>query len=114
MTAGISCFIRSIDGSWLQLDGVNVKLEMRRRFQREIARDGEGDDLIDQGSESMEFTITGRMESTTYLKTLDIFRSGSCWFIDPFEEREMKACFARLRYDSEDDSFEFLIIEDVI
>lgn len=114
MASGISCFIRSLEGSWLQLDGCGVNLEIRRRYQREIARDGEGDDLIDQGSESMEFTICGRMESSTYLKALEIFRSGTCWFIDPFEEREMKACFARIRFDSDGGDFEFLLIEDVV
>ena len=114
MASGQSCFIRSLDGDWLQLDDCHIKLEIRRRYQREIARDGEGDDLLDQGAESMEFTMTGRIDIATFLKVQTIFRSGTCWYIDPFEEREMKVCFARLRYDSETDEFEFLLIEDVV
>ncbi|MDP6742109.1 MAG: hypothetical protein QF807_02380 [Candidatus Thalassarchaeaceae archaeon] len=114
MATGHSCFIRSLDGDWLQLDNCNIKLEIRRRYQREVARDGEGDDLLDQGAESMEFTLNGHIDVPTYLKIQTIFRSGTCWFIDPFEERELKVCFARLRFDSETNEFEFLLIEDVV
>ncbi|MBT4058973.1 MAG: hypothetical protein HOE69_01525 [Euryarchaeota archaeon] len=114
MSADLSCFIRSIDGDWLQIDGCSVELEIRRRFQREVARDGEGDDLIDQGSESMEFVVSGRIDTPTYLKAQKIFRSGTCWFIDPFEECEIKACFAKIKYDSESNEFEFNLIEDVV
>lgn len=114
MSGGLSCFIRSLDGDWLQLDGCTVAIEIRRRFQREIARDGEGDDLIDQGSESMEFTLSGRMDLSTYLKAQTIFRSGTCWFIDPFDEQEIKVCFARIRYNSDSNDFDFQLIEDVV
>ena len=108
------CFIRSVDGDWLHLDGCQVKVEVRRRYQREVARDGEGDDLIDQGSESMEFNITGTMEMDTYLKALEIFRSGTSWLLDPFEEKELKTCFASLKYDGANGCYEFLLIEDVV
>ena len=114
MSGGLSCFIRSLDGDWLQLDGCCVSIEIRRRFQREIARDGEGDDLIDQGSESMEFRLGGRMDLQTYLKAQTIFRSGTCWFIDPFDEQEIKVCFARIRYNSDSNDFDFQLIEDVV
>jgi len=114
MAATKSCFIRSLDGDWLQLDNCNIKLEIRRRFQREVARDGEGDDLLDQGAESMEFLLTGLIDIPTFQKVQTIFRSGTCWIIDPFEEKELKVCFARLRFDSETDEFEFLLIEDVV
>ncbi len=114
MSGGQSCFIRSLEGDWLQLDGCTIQLEIRRRYQREIARDGEGDDLIDQGSESMEFTISGRADAATYLKAQTIFRSGTCFFIDPFEECELKTCFASIRYNSESKEFEFQLIQDVV
>lgn len=114
MSAGHSCFIRSLDGDWLQLVNCHIVLETRRRFQREVARDGEGDDLIDQGSKSMEFTISGQIDKSTFLKVQKIFRSGASWLIDPFEEREMKVCFAKIKYDTKTDEYEFLFIEDAI
>jgi len=114
MVGGRSCYIRSSDGDWLQLDDCAVTIEQRRRFQREVARDGEGDDLIDQGSESAEYRFTGRMDDDTYRSVLELFRTGGCWLIDPFEEMELKVCFARLRYNSADGTYEFHLIQDAI
>jgi hypothetical protein len=96
------------------VDDCSVAIEQRRRFQREVARDGEGDDLIDQGSESAEYTFTGRMDDETYLKVLKVFRAGTCWLIEPFEENELKVCFAKLCYDSSLGTFKFLLIQDAI
>jgi len=98
----------------LQLDDCAIAIEQRRRFQREVARDGEGDDLIDQGSESAEYIVTGRIDDETYLKVLEVFRAGTCWLIEPLEEMELKVCFARLCYDSNVGTFEILLIQDAI
>jgi hypothetical protein len=54
------------------------------------------------------------MDLSTYLKAQTIFRSGTCWFIDPFEEQEIKVCFARIRYNSDSNDFDFQLIEDVV
>ena len=108
------CYIRTSEGDWLQLEDCAIAIEQRRRFQREVARDGEGDDLIDQGSESAEYIVTGRIDDETYLKVLKVFRAGTCWLIEPLEEMELKVCFARLCYDSNLGTFEILLIQDAI
>jgi hypothetical protein len=79
-----------------------------------VARDGEGDDLIDQGSESAEYKFTGRIDDETYLKVLEVFRSGSCWLIEPLEEFELKVCFAKFCYDCKFGTFEIILIQDAI
>ena len=108
------CYMRTSEGDWLQLDDCSISIEQRRRFQREVARDGEGDDLIDQGSESAEYKFTGRIDDETYLKVLEVFRSGSCWLIEPLEEFELKVCFAKFCYDCKFGTFEIILIQDAI
>jgi len=52
--------------------------------------------ITDEGAESAEYTITGKMSLTDYKEILIIFRGGQPWFHDPFEERQMKASSSAL------------------
>ena len=67
---------------------------------------------VDEGSESAEYTITGNMSLPEYKEILEIFRGGQPWFHDPFEERQMKALFLSIDYDSASGAFEFILVED--
>tara|TARA_B110000008_G_scaffold145426_1_gene147143 strand:+ start:259 stop:618 length:360 start_codon:yes stop_codon:yes gene_type:complete len=106
------CFIASVGKDWHKISNCNVHMAVKRRLQRTIIRGNEGDDLLDEGAESAEYTITGNMALTDYKEILAIFRGGQPWFHDPFEERQMKALFLSIDYDSATGSFEFILVED--
>ena len=106
------CFIASVGKDWHRIANCNVHMSVKRRLQRTVIRCQEGDDLLDEGSESAEYTITGNMSMTEYKQILKIFRGGQPWFHDPFEERHMKALFLSIDYDSATGAFEFILMED--
>lgn len=106
------CFIASVGKDWHKIANCNVHMTVKRRLQRTVIRGNEGDDLLDEGAESAEYTITGNMSLSDYKDILKIFRSGQPWFHDPFEERQMKALFLSMDYDSASGSFEFVLVED--
>jgi len=41
-----------------------------------------------------------------------VIRGGQPWFHDPFEERQMKALFLSIDYDSATGAYEFILMED--
>ena len=45
-------------------------------------------------------------------KFLKIFRTDQPYFHDPFEDRQMKALFASIDYDSATGDYEFVLMED--
>ena len=67
---------------------------------------------MDEGAESAEYTITGDMSMPEFKQILEIFRGGQPWFHDPFEDRQMKALFLSIDYDSATGSYEFILMED--
>ena len=87
-------------------------MNVKRRLQRTVIRGAEGDDLLDEGAESAIYTITGSMAMPEYKEILGIFRGGQPWFHDPFEERQMKALFLSIDYDSATGAYEFILMED--
>ena len=106
------CFIASVDKEWHKIANCNVHMSVKRRLQRTVIRGQEGDDLLDEGSESAEYTISGNMSMADYKKILKIFRGGQPWFHDPFEDRQMKALFLSIDYDSATGAFVFILMED--
>jgi hypothetical protein len=108
-----TCFIRTLNGEWLQLTNCSINFEVRRRVTRTVTRGGEGDDLVDEGSESATYTICGKVELDTYKEILKIFRSGQPYFHDPFEERELKVVFSALRFDGNTGEYTLELLEDV-
>ena len=106
------CFIASVGKDWHKISNCNVHLNVKRRLQRTVIRGAEGDDLLDEGAESAEYTITGSMGMDEFKQILAIFRGGQPWFHDPFEERQMKALFLSIDYDSASGAYEFILMED--
>jgi len=47
-----------------------------------------------------------------YKGILSIFRGGQPWFYDPCEDRQMKALFLSIDYDSASGAYEFILMED--
>jgi len=68
--------------------------------------------LLDEGAESAVYTITGKMGMEQYKRMLGIFRKEQPIFHDPFEDRQMKAVFSSIDYDSRTGEFEFVLVED--
>ena len=106
------CFIASVGKDWHKISNCNVHMNVKRRLQRTVIRGSEGDDLLDEGAESAEYTITGSMGMDEFKQMLAIFRGGQPWFHDPFEERQMKALFLSIDYDSATGVYEFILMED--
>ena len=67
---------------------------------------------MDEGAESAEYTITGDMSMSEFKQILEIFRGGQPWFHDPFEDRQMKALFLSVDYESASGAYEFVLMED--
>ena len=106
------CFIAIMGKDWHKISNCNVHMNVKRRLQRTVIRGAEGDDLLDEGAESAIYTITGSMAMPEYKEILGIFRGGQPWFHDPFEERQMKALFLSIDYDSATGAYEFILMED--
>ena len=106
------CFIASVGKDWHKISNCNVHMNVKRRLQRTVIRGAEGDDLLDEGAESAKYTITGSMGMDEFKQILAIFRGGQPWFHDPFEERQMKALFLSIDYDSATGAYEFILMED--
>jgi hypothetical protein len=116
--AGIDFFIRpatsSSSSDWMRIANADIHVRMTRRLTRTVIRGGEGDDLHDEGSESSVYRVRGEISIDEYKKIIAMFRTGQPFIHDPFEERDVKVIFSVLEYDSQDESFMFEFIEDVI
>ena len=106
------CFITTMGEDWERIEDCNVHMNVKRRLQRTVIRGNEGDDLLDEGAESAVYTITGKMDMEKYKRILTIFRKDQPIFHDPFEDRQMKAVFSSIDYDSRSGEFEFILVED--
>jgi len=106
------CFITTMGEDWERIEDCNVHMNVKRRLQRTVIRGNEGDDLLDEGAESAVYTITGKMGMDQYKRILTIFRKEQPIFHDPFEDRQMKAVFSSIDYDSRTGEFEFILVED--
>ena len=107
-------FLRAAGGEdWLQLDECAIKVSINRRMTRTVTHGGEGDDLVDEGAESAEYKITGKISLDDYKKVLEIFRGGQPFFHEPYEEKEMKVVFTRLEFDGGTGEYTFSLSEDI-
>lgn len=116
--AGIDFFIRpataTSSSDWMRIPNADIHVRMTRRLTRTVLRGGEGDDLHDEGSESSVYSVRGDLNMDDYKKIVAIFRTGQPFIHDPFDERDVKVIFSVLEYDSQNGSFLFEFIEDVI
>ncbi|MDA0716153.1 MAG: hypothetical protein O2866_03735 [archaeon] len=116
--AGIDFFIRpataTSSSDWMRIPNADIHVRMTRRLTRTVLRGGEGDDLHDEGSESSVYSVRGELNLEDYKKIVSMFRTGQPFIHDPFDERDVKVIFSVLEYDSQNGSFLFEFIEDVI
>ena len=106
------CFITTMGEDWERIEDCNVHMNVKRRLQRTVIRGNEGDDLLDEGAESAVYIISGKMTMEQYKRILVIFRKDQPIFHDPFEDRQMKAVFSCIDYDSKTGEYEFNLVED--
>ena len=108
------CWIKAEDDDeWTVISDCRVHMSVARRIQRTIVRGSEGDDILDEGSESAVFTVRGVMSLEDHRNVLRIFRRGGAWFKDPFEEREASAIVTNVEYEGGTGKYSIKIIEDV-
>lgn len=108
------CWIKSKNNeNWTVIEDCSVSMSVTRRIQRTIVRGNEGDDILDEGSESVIYSVTGGMSVFEYRRILKIFRDGEIFFRDPFEEKDISAIISKIEYDGNQGSYFIEIIEDV-
>ena len=81
---------------------------------RTVTHGGEGDDLVDEGTESAIYRVKGTIDLDKYKQVLAIFRGGQPYIHEPYEEREIKVVFSGLQFDGGSEEFEFELIEDIV
>ena len=108
------CSIRAKDNeNWIKISNCSVSMSVTRRIQRTIVRGNEGDDILDEGSESVLYTIEGEMPVSEYRELLIIFRKGGIFFKDPFEDRIVSAVISKIEFDGNSRNYLIEIIEDI-
>lgn len=110
-------FIRPATGTsstdWIRIPECDISVAMKRRITRTVIHGGEGDDLVDEGSESSVYIVRGEMDLEMYKQIIAMFRSGQPYIHDPFEERDVKVVFSRFEYEGGNEEFEFEFMEDI-
>ena len=101
------------DENWMEINNCSVSMSVTRRIQRTIVRGNEGDDILDEGAESVVYSIEGQMPVSEYRLILIMFRKGGILFKDPFEERIANAIISKIEFDGNTRNYLIEIIEDV-
>ncbi len=97
----------------LTLPCVEITIQIERRIQRTVIRGGEGDDLLDEGSESAVYDVIASASVTEYQSMMELFRGGQPHIIDPFDGKEVKVAFKSIQYSASNGSLKMVLIEDV-
>ena len=90
-----------------------IKIKIERRIQRTVIRGGEGDDLLDEGSESAVYDVLCTASVSEYNELMSIFRSGQPNIIDPFNGKEVKVAVKSVEYAASNGDLKMQVIEDV-
>ena len=90
-----------------------IKIKIERRIQRTVIRGGEGDDLLDEGSESAVYDVLSTASVSEYNELMSMFRSGQPNIIDPFDSRDVKVAFKSVEYSASDGELKMQLLEDV-
>ena len=90
-----------------------ITIKIERRIQRTVIRGGEGDDLLDEGSESAVYDVLSTASVSEYNELMSMFRSGQPNIIDPFHRREVKVAFKSVEYSASDGELKMQLLEDV-
>ena len=90
-----------------------ITIHIERRLQRTVIRGGEGDDLLDEGSESAVYEIVSSASVSEYKSLMELFRGGQPNIIDPFDGKEVKVAFKSVDYSASNGALKMVLIEDV-
>jgi len=97
----------------LALPCVEITIHIERRIQRTVIRGGEGDDLLDEGSESAVYDVISSASVSEYQSMMELFRGGQPHIIDPFDGKEVKVAFKSIDYSASNGDLKMVLIEDV-
>ena len=97
----------------LTLPCVEITIQIERRIQRTVIRGGEGDDLLDEGSESAVYEVISSASVSEYQSMMELFRGGQPHIIDPFDGKEVKVAFKSIQFSASNGSLKMVLIEDV-
>jgi len=78
-----------------------------------VIRGGEGDDLLDEGSESAVYDVISSASVSEYQSMMELFRGGQPHIIDPFDGNEVKVAFKSVEYSASNGALKMVLIEDV-
>tara|TARA_B100000965_G_scaffold406287_1_gene444420 strand:- start:1702 stop:2103 length:402 start_codon:yes stop_codon:yes gene_type:complete len=92
---------------------VEITIHIERRIQRTVIRGGEGDDLLDEGSESAIYDVVSSASVSEYKSLMELFRGGQPHIIDPFDEKDVKVAFKSVEYSASNGMLKMVLIEDV-
>lgn len=92
---------------------VEITINIERRLQRTVIRGGEGDDLLDEGSESAVYNVVSSASVSDYKSLMELFRGGQPHIIDPFDGKEVKVAFKSVEYSASNGALKMVLIEDV-
>ena len=90
-----------------------ITIHIERRLQRTVIRGGEGDDLLDEGSESAVYEVVSSASVSEYKSLMELFRGGQPNIIDPFDGKEVKVAFKSVDYSASNGALKIVLIEDV-
>jgi len=90
-----------------------ITIHIERRLQRTVIRGGEGDDLLDEGSESAVYEVVSSASVSEYKSLMELFRGGQPNIIDPFDGKEVKVAFKSVDYSASNGALKMVLIEDV-
>tara|TARA_B100000579_G_scaffold91083_1_gene71950 strand:+ start:1774 stop:2175 length:402 start_codon:yes stop_codon:yes gene_type:complete len=90
-----------------------ITIKIERRIQRTVIRGGEGDDLLDEGSESAVYDVLSTASVSEYNELMAMFRGGQPNIIDPFDGREVKVAFKSVEYSASNGDLKMQLLEDV-
>ncbi|MBJ29442.1 MAG: hypothetical protein CMB61_05315 [Euryarchaeota archaeon] len=90
-----------------------ITIKIERRIQRTVIRGGEGDDLLDEGSESAVYDVLSTASVSEYNELMAMFRGGQPNIMDPFDGREVKVAFKSVEYSASNGDLKMQLLEDV-
>ena len=88
-----------------------ITIKIERRIQRTVIRGGEGDDLLDEGSESAVYDVLTTGAVSEYNELMAMFRGGQPNIMDPFDGREVKGAFKSVEYSASNGDLKMQLLE---
>ena len=90
-----------------------ITIKIERENTKNGDQGGEGDDLLDEGSESAVYDVLCTASVSEYNELMSMFRSGQPNIIDPFDGRDVKVAFKSVEYSASNGDLKMQLLEDV-